>query len=110
MTTNNHEVKTRRYFDDAFKQDAVNRVLRTNKSSAEVSRELGIQGNLLARWKRDFLEKADHTVESGVMKPSELVAALEAARREADDLREQRDILKKALNIFSQQMPKGGRR
>ena len=43
------------------------------------------------------------------MKPSELVAALEAARREVDDLREQRDILKKALNIFSQQMPKGGR-
>lgn len=110
MTTNNHEVKTRRYFDDAFKQDAVNRVLRTNKSCAEVSRELGIRGKLLARWKRESLEKADHTVESGGMKPSELVAALEAARREADDLREQRDILKKALNIFSQQMPKGGRR
>ena len=50
------------------------------------------------------------TAESGVMKPRELVAALEAARREADDLRKQRDILKKALNIFSQQMPKGGRR
>lgn len=110
MTTSNHEVKTRRYFDDAFKQDAVDRVLRTNKPCAEVSRELGIRGNLLARWKREILEKADHTAESGVMKPSELVAALEAARREVDDLREQRDILKKALNIFSQQMPKGGRR
>ena len=57
MTTNNHEVKTRRYFDAAFKQDAINRVLRTNKSCAEVSRELGIRGNLLARWKRESLEK-----------------------------------------------------
>ena len=110
MTTNNHEVKTRRYFDEAFKQDAVHRVIRTHKSCAEVSRELGIRGNMLARWRREFLEKADQTTESGVMKPSELVAALEAARREVDDLREQRDILKKALNIFSQQMPKGGRR
>jgi transposase len=110
MKTNNQEVKTRRHFDEAFKQDAVNRVIRTHKSCAEVARELGLRGGLLARWRREFLEKADHTAESGVMKPSELVAALEAARREADDLREQRDILKKALNIFSQQMPKGGRR
>ena len=60
MTTPSHEVKTRRYFDDAFKQDAVDRVLRTNKPCAEVSRELGIRGNLLARWKREFMEKADH--------------------------------------------------
>jgi transposase-like protein len=110
MTTTNHQSKTRRHFDDAFKQDAVNRVIRTNKSSAEVARELGIRGGLLARWKREQLEKADHVAEQGHMKPSELVAALESARLEADDLREQRDILKKALNIFSQQIPKGGRR
>ena len=111
MSTTNNRPKTRRHFDDAFKQDAVNRVIRTNKSCAEVSRELGIRGNLLARWKREQLDLADQAVTGAdQMKPSELVAALEAARREADDLREQRDILKKALNIFSQQMPKGGRR
>lgn len=110
MSTTTKQPLERRHFDDAFKQDAVNRVIRTNKPCAEVARELGIRGNILARWKREQLARADHTSEQGHMKPSELVAALEAARLEADDLREQRDILKKALNIFSQQMPKGGRR
>jgi transposase len=96
MTTTTNQPKTRRHFDDAFKRDAVNRVIRTSKSCAEVSRELGIPGHMLARWKREQLEEADHAVTGrDQMKPSELVAALEAARREADDLREQRDILKK---------------
>ncbi|HMP89673.1 MAG TPA: transposase [Kiritimatiellia bacterium] len=104
MTTTIQQSKTRRQFDDAFKRDAVNHVIRTHKSCAEVARELGIRGNLLARWKREQLEEADQVADSGSMKPSELVAALEAARREAQDLREQRDILKKALNIFSQPM------
>ena len=110
MTTSIQAEKTRRHFDDSFKQDAVNRVIRTHKPCTEVAQELGIRGNLLARWKREALERADQVAGSGTMKPSELVAALEAARLEADDLREQRDILKKALSIFSQQMPKGGRR
>lgn len=111
MNTTSKTTEPRRHYDDAFKQDAVHRVIRTNKSCADVSRELGIPGNMLARWKREHLERADHAVnDQSHLKPSELVAALEAARREADDLREQRDILKKALNIFSQQAPKGGRR
>ena len=111
MNTAIKEPSIRRHYDDTFKQDAANRVIRTNKSCAEVGRELGIKGNILARWKREHLDRADHAAtEKGQMKPSELVAALEAAHLEAEDLREQRDILKKALNIFSQQMPKGGRR
>lgn len=110
MNITTKQASTRRRFDDTFKQDAVNRVIRTNKSCAEVGRELGIRGTLLARWKQEQLAQADHTSEMGQMKPSELVAALEATRLEAEDLREQRDILKKALSIFSQQMPKGGRR
>lgn len=112
MTTTTKQPRTRRRYDDAFKRDAVNRVIRTNKSCAEVSSELGIQSRLLARWKQELLGLADQSATvtgTDQMKPSELVAALEAARREADDLREQRDILKKALNIFSQQFPKGGR-
>ena len=110
MSTNTNPGQSRRRYEDAFKQDAVNRVIRTKKSCTEVARELGINGNMLARWKKEQLSKADEVVvQSGQMKPSELVSALEAARREVEDLREQRDILKKALHIFSQQSPKGGR-
>jgi len=43
------------------------------------------------------------------MKPSELAEQLRQARLEAEDLRQQRDILKKALGIFSQPSWNGGR-
>ena len=110
MSTNTNSVQKRRHYDAAFKQDAVNRVIRTKKTCVEVGRELGINGNMLARWKHEQLSGADQLVtQAGPMKPSELVAALEEARREVEDLREQRDILKKALRIFSQQSSKGGR-
>ena len=100
----------RRKYDDEFKRDTINRVIRTNKTCAEVARELGINSVMVSRWKREQLGVADAAVSSSdQLKPSELVAALEEARREVEDLREQRDILKKALHIFSQQPPKGGR-
>ncbi len=104
--------KPRRTYDAAFKQDAVNRVIRTGKSCAEVARELGVRDTIVARWRQEHLARADQTAldDGGSMKPSELVAALAAARREAEDLREQRDILKKALRIFSLQSPNGGPR
>ena len=111
MSANTNMIKPRRRYDDAFKQDAVNRVIRTGKSCAEVARELGIRGTIVARWRQEHLARADASVVDGeTMKPSELVAALAVARREAADYREQCDILKKALHIFSLQSPNGGRR
>lgn len=111
MSANTNTIKRRRRYDDTFKQDAVNRVIRTGKSCAEVARELGIRDTIVARWRQEHLARADESVVDGeTMKPSELVAALAAARREVADFREQCDILKKALHIFSQQSPNGGRR
>ena len=102
------EVKRRRRYDESFKRDAVNRVLRTGKSCAEVARELGIQDVLLARWRREHLERADQAVNGqDEPKPSELAAELRKSRMEVEDLREQRDILKKALSIFSRQSSNG---
>ncbi len=99
---NSNEIKSRRKYTAEFKQDAVNRVLRTGKSCAEVGRELGIKPNILSRWRREALQKSDaFSVKTGELKPSEAAEMLSQARREIEDLREQRDILKKALGIFS---------
>ncbi|HMO52859.1 MAG TPA: transposase [Kiritimatiellia bacterium] len=112
MSATTMTIKPRRRYDAAFKQDAVNRVIRTGKSCAEVARELGVRSTIVARWRQEHLARADQSAgsDSESMKPSELVAALAAARREAEELREQRDILKKALRIFSLQSPNGGQR
>jgi transposase len=110
MSIENKSGKQRRHYDPAFKNDAVERVIRTGKSCAEVSRELGIPGNMLARWKREHLASADRSIPTTEnLKPSELAEQLRQARMEADDLRQQRDILKKALSIFSQPSSNGGR-
>jgi len=99
MINNNSE---RRSYTNEFKQDTVNRVLRTGKSCMEVGRELGIAGDLVARWKREQLSQMDESsTEIRLIKPSETEEALRLARAEISDLREQRDILKKALSIFS---------
>ena len=44
--------KPRRFFDQQFKVDAVRLASESGKSVAEVARELGINRNVLDRWKR----------------------------------------------------------
>ncbi|MFH0879806.1 MAG: transposase [Lentisphaerota bacterium] len=100
----------RRKYDKIFKDDAVLRVVRTGKTCAEVGQELGISGNLLAKWRQERLEADGASAGScEALKPKELAEELKAAHREIEDLREQRDILKKALSIFSLPSSNGGR-
>lgn len=110
MSMNHKNPKTRRYYDDQFKRDAVQRVFLTGKSCAEVGRELGVKGHMIARWQREQLAAADRNQTSTQgLKPSELAEQLRQSQKEAADLRMQRDILKKALSIFSQLPPEGGK-
>ncbi len=83
----------RRKYDEEFKNEAVRLVTTGTRSVPDVARSLGISENLLYRWK-------------GYSKPSGLQN--EITQQDYDQLREQlrrteqeRDILKKALSIFS---------
>ena len=89
-----------RTYDKEFKQNAVNLYLKNNKSYDVIGEELGIPGGTLASWvgakKKDGVEAFPG---KGRLKPSdEEVAQL---RKELANVREERDILKKALGIFS---------
>lgn len=96
----------RRKYDKDFKRDAVAMVIRSGKSATEVGKGLGINGNMLARWKLKHLERMDQSCgdlpESG-MKPSEVEAENLRLRRELAQVSEQRNIFKKAISIFSQE-------
>ena len=90
-------VTGRRQYDEALKREAVQMLL-DGHSTQSIVDNLGITGtNLLYRWKAKFLE------ESG---PA--ASTLDARVRQLeDDLRRterERDVLKKALAIFSQKM------
>ena len=92
--------KKRRQFDRAFKVEAVRLVTEEGRSVAAVARDLGIGENLLHRWKQQFTnQQEDAFVGTGNLTPEQ--AELRRLRRELMDVTEERDILKKAISVFS---------
>jgi transposase len=93
--------KTRRQFTREFKVEAVELVLRGDRTAVEVARNLGIRVELLYRWKNEYLShRAEAFPGTGYLADpeEERVRKLE---RELASVTEERDILKKALAIFS---------
>ena len=82
----------RRHYDDQFKIDAVRLVENGQRSVPDVAKSLGISTNLLYRW-RDLAQAG----KGQVANQAELTQLREQLRR----AEQERDILKKALSIFS---------
>lgn len=94
------EIKRRRKYDREFKEQAVTLLLQGDKTTEQVAEELGIHWGMLSRWKREYLERLE---EQNPEKPvSTMEEEVRHLRKEVASLRAQRDILKKALSIFSQ--------
>ncbi len=94
------ERKGRRRYDRDFKEGAVRLVLDGGRSVRSVARDLGIHENMLHRWKAEYLEDREHAFPGkGHMKPHE--EELMRLRKKLADVEEEREILKKALAIFS---------
>ncbi len=84
----------RRVFTDEFRREAVQMLL-DGHSAASIVERLGLSGtNLLYRWKRQQLERTGPIATSLEARVRELESELQRVERE-------RDILKKALAIFS---------
>ena len=95
----------RRSFDRVFKVEAVRLVTEDGRKVTEVARELGIGANQLHRWKRQFAEDGECAfVGKGRLTPEQ--EELRRLSRELADVTEERDILKKAVAIFSRRGPK----
>jgi len=92
--------KKRRQFDRAYKVEAVRLVTEERHPVAAVARDLGIGENLLHRWKQQFTDHQESAfVGTGNLSAEQ--AELRRLQRENADLREERDILKKAISVFS---------
>lgn len=86
--------QARRVYTSEFKQEAVQMLLDGHTASS-VCERLGLSGtNLLYRWKKEFLGKEGGVASNLEGRVRELEAELRRVERE-------RDILKKALSIFS---------
>lgn len=96
------EKRARRRFTKEFKIEAVELVKQRAGKVTEVADNLGVHPVVLHRWIREFSEDPEYAFPGhGKMKsPDEEVHKL---KKELKDLKEERDILKKALAIFSKQ-------
>jgi len=97
------EEKRYREYSQEFKLEALELLKRGDKSAGQLERELGITPGLLVKWRARYqiLEKEGQPAQIG---PSDIEAAKAEIRRlqkKLADAEEEREILKKALNIFS---------
>jgi len=98
-----NDKKNYREYTQEFKLDALELLKRGDKSAGQLERELGITAGLLAKWRTRYqiMQKAGEAVQIG---PSDLEAAKAEIRRLQRELaaaEEEREILKKVVNIFS---------
>ena len=94
--------RIRRKYDREFKVEAVKLVTERGTSIAEAARNLGIHENLLRTWKKRYLaDTKDSFPGKGHLKPQD--EQVRRLRKELADAKQERDILKKALAIFSKE-------
>ena len=108
--------KTRPPYDDEFRREAVNLLLSSGLPLKRVASELGISPNALRDWRNKAFGKgraapAVSAEPNGWREATFADPAAEIRRlqRENEYLRRQREILKKAMSILSEDPPSGMR-
>ena len=91
-----------RTYDKDFKLNAISLHKLGGKSASQVCRDLGIPKTTFSGWLKVYEKEGEGAfVGSGNTNPSD--KDLQAIKKELEDIRLERDILKKALAIFSKQ-------
>lgn len=90
--------KSRRKFTKEFKLDAVQLLDTRQKGGAELEQDLGLAPGQVYRWRKELQIAGEHAFPGNGNPRDEELARL---RKELAVAREERDILRKALAIFS---------
>jgi transposase len=92
--------KKRRTYDKEFKREAVRLVIEEGRKAAEVERNLGIGRSTVGRWVREMREDPEQAFPGkGRLKANG--EEIRVLKRELQRVKRERDILKKAVAIFS---------
>jgi len=89
-----------RHFSREFKINAVQLVTEKKMSLRQVAEDLDIHPNLLQIWKGKYLKDGEKAF-SGKGKISPEKSEVRRLRKDLEKIKEERDILKKALAVFS---------
>ena len=95
-------MQKRQTFSKEFKLEAVRLLENSDKSAADVARELGIRRNQLYKWQEQFRDKGEEAF-PGKGRRTEKDDELARLKRELERVTEERDILKKAARYFARE-------
>ena len=92
-----------RVFSKEFKEQAVLLTQTSGKKVSEVAEDLGIRENMLWRWKKEFREAGERSFpgQGNRQQGTDLEEEVRRLKQELLDVKMERDILKKAVAIFS---------
>ncbi len=94
--------KKRRAYTEDFRRETVRLLESSGKAVVELAQELGVHPKSLYRWRSQYggkrpVPKLNRAKDDG----DDLEAEVKRLRRENEILQQERDILKKAISIFS---------
>jgi transposase len=95
----------RKSYTEEFKRETVRLLESSGKSVQQLANDLGVDENNLYRWRNQYGTKTGTAGEKPKRNQSELESELKRLQRENEVLRQERDILKKAMSIVSRQQP-----
>jgi transposase len=96
--------KTKKQHSREYKLEVLELLKTSGKSKAQLERDLGLYPGQIKTWQKALAADGEHAF-PGTGHQSETEAELRRLRRELEITRQERDILKKAVAIFSQ-LPK----
>jgi transposase len=104
------EKKVQKRYDEEFKRQAVELVIHSGKSQAQIARELGVSEYSLTLWKRAYLlDLKPGQLDGEQMSPEQMFEKIRQLQKENVYLKRQREILKKAMSILGEE-PNSGMR
>jgi transposase len=92
---------SRRSFTKEFKIETVKMATGSDTSVNQVAQDMGIHPNTLYRWVKQFSEKPEAAFPGKGHLVSSEAETIRQLKRENERLKMERDILKKAMAIFS---------
>jgi transposase len=96
------EIRQRKQYTREFKKEAVELVTRQNYTVRQAASSLGINGNMLGRWRQEYLAREQNAFPGTGHQPAE-VDELNRLREENRRLKLEKEILKKAAAFFAKE-------
>jgi transposase len=94
--------KQQKTYTREFKREAVQLVKSSGKPMSQIARELGISDSALYQWCKHLAEQGERAF-PGSGHQTEQEEEIRRLKRELDVTRQERDIVKKAVSIFSRE-------